>query len=341
MPETAAVALTTGTDGLVREVRPFDLDENEYRRWLLTQSIGGSEIGAVLGISDWATAADVFDKKLGLARLEDPNHDMERGTALESIVADIYAQRTGRTLIEEPMRQRAELASYLHASPDRVIAPANDPSHPTMEMAPADGPGVLEIKVPRWRGFDRVRVDGISPSYYAQLQQYLYVKGFAWGSFAVFNADAWELYWFDVLRDDALIDQIKIRGREFWEHHMVPRQRPGTRREPLVIVPPRVGAEAIYCDTPEFVAAVAAVRQTQANYQVMERDYERAKERLRALLGTAEAVVGPGVRITHRPGTRTTYDMDGLYRDHPEIDLSQYRQRTVTRPVLRITFNGS
>lgn len=323
----------------LEQVRVLDLPEDQYLAWLAGQSIGGSEIGAVLGVSDWATPADIFDRKLGLVPPGEDNPDMARGRALEAVVADIYAQQTGRTVLRAVERQRDRVHPFLHASPDRMIEPCYDPSEPDIELAPADGPGVLEIKVPRWRGYERVRTDGIQPSYFAQLQQYLHITRSAWGSFAVFNADAWELYWFDVVRDEAFIERLLAEAVQFWNLHMIPRRRPGGRRErEPVVMPARVGAEAVWSDAPELVSALAALREVQGEHQLYERRYKDAQERVRQLIGDVEAVNGPGFRLTHRGSTRSSFDVDALAQDHPYLDLAPYRRQSITRPSLRVTF---
>ncbi len=48
-------------------------------------------------------------------------------------------------------------------------------------LAQPDGNGVLEIKVPRLRGFVKLEEEGIPVNYQVQVQHYLGVTGLLWG----------------------------------------------------------------------------------------------------------------------------------------------------------------
>lgn len=65
-----------------------------YRR----KGIGGSDVAALLGISPWRTARDLYFDKLNIVAVED-NEDnwvaLEMGHLLEPLVAKIFQHRTG------------------------------------------------------------------------------------------------------------------------------------------------------------------------------------------------------------------------------------------------------
>ena len=76
------------TEGLSRE------EWLEYRR----QGIGGSDAPAVLGVSPFGTARDVYYDKLKIVSYEDPDENWvrkEMGNLLEDLVAQIFHVRTG------------------------------------------------------------------------------------------------------------------------------------------------------------------------------------------------------------------------------------------------------
>lgn len=76
------------TDGLPRE------EWLEYRR----KGIGGSDAPAVLGVSPFATARDIYYDKLKIVSYEDPDENWvrkEMGNLLEDLVARIFHVRTG------------------------------------------------------------------------------------------------------------------------------------------------------------------------------------------------------------------------------------------------------
>ena len=74
-----------------------NLNEQEwlaYRR----QGIGGSDVAAILGISPFRTARDLYDDKLNIASAVDDTGNwvaLEMGHLLEPLVAQIFAKKTG------------------------------------------------------------------------------------------------------------------------------------------------------------------------------------------------------------------------------------------------------
>lgn len=75
------------TDGLSRE------EWLSYRR----QGIGGSDAAAVLGISPFRTARDLYYDKRGISLPDDNENWVQKevGTLLEDLVARIFAKKTG------------------------------------------------------------------------------------------------------------------------------------------------------------------------------------------------------------------------------------------------------
>lgn len=74
-----------------------DLPEQEwleYRR----RGIGGSDAAAILGVSPFATARDLYYDKLKIVSYEDPEENWVQkkiGHLLEDLVAEIFHVRTG------------------------------------------------------------------------------------------------------------------------------------------------------------------------------------------------------------------------------------------------------
>lgn len=72
------------------------LSEAEWLAWR-RKGIGGSDVAAILGISPWRTARDLYDDKLGIASAQDDSANwvaLEMGHLLEDLVARIFSQKT-------------------------------------------------------------------------------------------------------------------------------------------------------------------------------------------------------------------------------------------------------
>ena len=64
------------------------------------QGIGGSDVAAIMGLSPWRTALDVYKDKLTPINLEEePHDDLKRGIRAEKYILEEYAENTGETLL--------------------------------------------------------------------------------------------------------------------------------------------------------------------------------------------------------------------------------------------------
>lgn len=326
-----------------REGRPFDtMTDGEWEAWLREhgKSIGGSQIGAILGVSSYGTACDVYDPIVSLQPRSIDNANMRRGRVMEPHIADEYQAATGRSLYEQ--------STVIHptdwwrrASVDRMIRAAG--SGHTHE-------GVLEIKCLGAHTFRQTRMEGIDPSYYAQLQWYLDVCDRTWGAFAVFNADEWALFHFDIERDDAYIERMREAAYNFWHDHVLARRRPDevdvaqeaarAARDPQL--QPRAGSEwrRIEATTDPVTLALASLRTATHEKMLADQRHALAQTRVKELLDERgiDRVITPAGRVSYTTSTSTRFDKAAFERAHPDIDLAPYHRATVTR-TFRPTFD--
>lgn len=103
--------------------------------------IGGSEIGAILGLSKWTTPIDLYMKKLGLIESQTETEPMSWGIASEHVVARRYQKKTGYKLFP------ATDEGYDYKNP--LIHPDYDwwTVTPDRKIIAPEGEGLLEIKV--------------------------------------------------------------------------------------------------------------------------------------------------------------------------------------------------
>lgn len=173
--------------------------------------IGGSDIGDLLSLAPYGCQLRLWREKRGEAPDRPETAPMKRGTRLEEVGAEEFARRTGW----EVRRYKEVRKSFAVAHIDRHIVAAEGRTDPNGR--PLNGPGVLEIKCPGDFAFRRIKYDGLSQAYVAQLQWYLGLTGWQWGAWAVFNANGWELEWWPVHRDEEMIAMLGERASEFWQ----------------------------------------------------------------------------------------------------------------------------
>lgn len=189
-------------------------DKEEWR--LARQSgLGGSDGSAVANINPFRTALEVYEEKIGELTPDNPSWRMEWGNIAEPVAADLYAKSTGREIRRQPLRRNAE-HDFLIANVDRQILIGGD----------VTATGCLEIKCPGIGAFSKMKAHGLPDYAVLQLQHYLGVLGYSWGSFAIFNPEYGPPIHFDMEADQELIGPLFEREIKFWTEHVIPRIPP-------------------------------------------------------------------------------------------------------------------
>ena len=290
---------------------------DERQAWLeeRRKGIGGSDSPVILGISPFKSRLDLWHEKRGETTDGPPTPAMQRGTHLEPLIAQVYSKKTGRKLRNVNQILRHKDHDWMIANIDRHIVADN-----------GDGPGILEIKSPGLSVFAKCKREGLPDYYTIQLQHYLEVKGWSWGSFAVFNAERWELLWFDVKRDPELVSIIIEKDSAFWGK-VLSGEMPDQDSKPDIVLPPSGPSELVTMDSPAWKDAVDRLREAKEIKAEAESYEETVKEEIITLMGDAQVAEGSGARIYNRltPG-RKTLDTKALKKAHPEIDYSKFEK---------------
>jgi len=280
------------------------------------RGIGGSDSPVVLGVSPFRTIHELWLDKTGQGVPVKETPAMKRGTALEPIAADQYAENTGRTLFHVSKILQHPNRPYILGNIDRMI-----------EGNGGRGPGVLEIKCPGVHVFGKCKLQGLQPYYVAQLQHYLGVTGWGWGSFQVFSAERWESIHFDMEADPEFIEMMFDRDAEFWS--LVETMTPPAAEPDPVDDLPKVGGELVTLTDYDWQLAVEDFRQARELAKTAVEIEEQAKAKLQEIMAKADASVaeGAGLRVYWKEQTgRKTFDKARLAKDHPEIDLAKYEK---------------
>ena len=148
-------------------VETADLSRDEwlaYRR----KGIGGSDASAVLGISPFRTARDLYFDKLGIVTADDGGNwvAMEMGNLLEDLVARIFAKKTGLRIFQRKVMYQHPHYPWMLADLDYLV------EQPDGTLA------ILEIKTTNYNARDKWEYNSeeIVPVYYeAQGRHYMAV----------------------------------------------------------------------------------------------------------------------------------------------------------------------
>ncbi len=92
------------------------------------QYIGGSDVAAIMGQSRWKTPYRLWAEKTGNIKVPDlsNNEAIEMGNRLEQLVADIFSEKTGKTVRRAPKMYRHPEYPFLVANIDRLIVGGNE-----------------------------------------------------------------------------------------------------------------------------------------------------------------------------------------------------------------------
>ena len=201
-------------------VETAELTEEEwlsYRR----RGIGGSDVAALLGISPWRTARDLYYDKLNIAAVEDEESNwvaLEMGHLLEPLVAKIFERKTGYKVYQlKKMFQHAEYpwmladVDYFVELPDGTI-------------------GILEIKTTNYNARDNWWLDGEEtvPVYYeSQGRHYMAVMDVDRCFFCcLYGNNEEETIIREIRRDMAYEEEMIYLEQYFWENYVLSLEHP-------------------------------------------------------------------------------------------------------------------
>lgn len=125
---------------------------------LRKKGLGGSDAAAVLGISPFRTARDLYYDKLGIVTTDDPVNwvALEVGTLLEPLVARIFEAKTGLKVYQRKCMFQHPLYPWMLADLDYLVD------------LPDGTTAIVEIKTTNYNAKDKWWYNGeeIAPLYY-------------------------------------------------------------------------------------------------------------------------------------------------------------------------------
>lgn len=152
-------------------MKPIIIKPRDGAEWLEMRKngIGASEVGAVIGISPWATPFSIWLLKTGQIPPQDETQAMKMGKLLEPVIAQLWEDATGWKVIKSSAK---DIIYQDPEHPWRIVTPDRF----AYEINPATGKKakcLLEFKSTS-QDFDP---DDLPPYYVAQCQYQMLVTG--------------------------------------------------------------------------------------------------------------------------------------------------------------------
>lgn len=192
-----------------------DEDWLELRR----AGIGGSDIGALMGLNKYSSPLKVYRQKVeGFKEDMSDNVFVKKGHDLEEFILVKHVQTKlaseGYAVGKPDFIIINEDTPYLRANVDGIAYRAGTPS---TENIIIEIKWVSEWAQVNWNGPDYC---GVPASYYAQVQLYMCVTGSSSARiFALFDKD-WEVHEFVIPRDEMFILALKRTAQRFYDYNM-------------------------------------------------------------------------------------------------------------------------
>lgn len=271
--------------------------------------IGGSDAGAVLGLSPWKSAYTLWAEKTGRISGEKEDNDAMRcGRDLENYVASRFMEATGKRLRKDNKRYSLAEYPYMVGHVDRMIIGEKA----GLECKTANSYQNKEYSA------------GIYPDqYYAQCQHYMAVTGMDRWYLAVLCFP--HFYWFEIQRDEVEIQALIEAEQEFWKcvQDDIPPAVDGSDSTTETLMKMYTDGKS---DDENFVMIRASEVSDLSQYFAIKAQIKelegiaaQAENELKAALGEAERGFLDDYVITWPTVTSKRLDTKALKTDHPEI----------------------
>lgn len=303
----------------------------EYRR----RGIGGSDAAAVLGVSPFATARDLYYDKLKLVSYEDGESNWvakKMGHLLEDLVAEIFQVKTGFRIYQIKKMFCHPIYPFMLADIDYFIE------------LPSGETAILEIKTTNYNAKDHWWIDGresVPVNYEIQGRHYMCVMNINHVYYCcLYGNNEDEVIIRHIERDMEYEQELIALESDFWNHHILTETPPPYTEDGRLILesvrrhfgPADQNAPTIELGMQETNSVVrylelqAQKKIADARTQSIENEMKRLQGRIIAQMGRSCTAVctagGTGYTVTYHPVRKPCVSKDNLVRlqaQHPDI----------------------
>ena len=297
-----------------------------------TKYIGGSDIGAILGLSRFRTPLEVWMEKTGKEFKKHDSLPLRFGSFAESFVASEYSRATGFELLIDESIYIHQQYSYMSAHIDRFVLSAklgNDLGNQPSNKSPLPPSRILECKTanPFSSGdWGEVGSDQVPMSYLCQCIWYMAITGIERTDLAVlFGNSDFRIY--EIARDQELEELVMAKATAFWHDYV------------LKDIPPPVSSEQD-CQTlfskGDASKSIEAAKETleltkrlhtlNGEIAVREEELSAIKQNIMSQMGEAELLTYQGKVLATWKAPKPSFRLNSkrLELEHPEL-ASNYK----------------
>ena len=307
------------------------------QEWLAERrkSLGGSDMGAVLGMHRYSSPYAVWAEKTGRLPDEEDNEAMRQGRDLEDYVARRFMEKSGKKVRRLNAILRNDEYPHLHANIDRDVV--------------GEDSG-LECKTASALSSRRFAGGDFPENYYCQCVTYLAVTGYRrWYLAVLILGKGFQIYQMTTVPEDEVpawcesstyvgpeeIAALTRAAEHFWVSYVEQDSPPpvdglsATTKAMETIYAEDNGGEVQLLDREGlfreyFDLKFAADR--------IAKEMDAIKQTIMEDLGQASTGACDGFSVTWKNQTRMLFDVNRFAKDHPGMDLSAYYKASISRP---------
>lgn len=289
---------------------------------LRRKSLGGSDVGSILGLSKYKSAVDVWMEKTDKAIDQKDSLPLRFGQFAEEFVASEYAFATGSKLAHHNEAIIHPKYEYMHGHIDRFILNGNAPLLNAKGEITASR--ILECKTANpftQSEWGEPGTDQVPLTYLVQCVWYMMLTNIQQTDLAVLFGNA-DFRIYEIKRDLELEVMVFERARSFWENHV------------LKDIPPEAASESDYktlfgkSTSQKSVEAPEGTRDLilklkQLNQQVEQSEHEisQIKQSIMGQMQDAEILTFEGTTLAtwKAPKPSLRLDTKRLTEEHPDL----------------------
>ena len=322
-----------------------DISEEEWKEWR-RKGIGGSDASAILGISPFATARDLFYDKLKILPFEDEEDNWvqkEIGHLLEDLVANIFQKKTGYHIYQVKKMFHHPKYTFMLADVDYFVE------------LPDGTTAILEIKTTNYNAKDNWWRDGeqiVPINYETQGRHYMCVMNINRVFYCCLYGNSYdEVIIREIKRDYAYEEELIALESDFWHNNVLAKAEPPYTEDGDLIIdsvrrhygPADVNAPQVELGL-SLASCVLRYTELQAQKKLSDAQSKQCEKEMKRLQGMIVAEMGKSCTakcsignemfvITYKPSSKPTIDKDGLIKlqaQHPNI-YNEYVTESVSR----------
>lgn len=288
------------------------------------QFIGGSDIGALLGLNPYCTPLQLWAYKTGaIVKEQEDSEAAMLGKELEDYIARRFTRVTGKDVQRANERKVHPQYPMFVAQIDRIVIREES---------------VLECKTVGEFGAKNWKDEEVPPSYLAQVMWQLFVTGRKKGYIGYLVGNR-HFGIKEVKRDPVLIAEMAKKALHFWNEFIVPKKMPGiiTSKDAPVLYSlyPEADPDSKIELGDEEVRLLESRAALYQDCIQLEHQIEQIENEIRAKMGTKEYATAGNFKITWRNQESVRCDVKKFKEEAPEL-YARYVKNAKSR-VLKIS----